>query len=241
MPRNPDRDLLVAAVALAVGIALAGYFIGQTLYNSRTGVNTAEVKGLAERRVTADRAVWRIQYTVAGTDASNMAELYARSEREKQEIVDALVEAGFDDEEIRPGVVDYRRVEYRDKAQTLVEARRILSGLIEIETEQVALVAPARAKLNTLIARGIDVSNNPPSYFFTGLNEIKPDMVREATTNARLAAREFASNAGVAVGGIRDARQGNFVIRDAGSDYGNTNKLEKDIRVVTTITFYLER
>ena len=86
---------------------------------------------------------------------------------------------------------------------------------------------------------GIDISSNPPQYFFTGLNAIKPEMVREATRNARIAAGEFADNAGVRVGGIRDARQGNFVIRDAGSDYGNTAKLEKDVRVVTTITFYL--
>ena len=64
-------------------------------------------------------------------------------------------------------------------------------------------------------------------------------MVAEATRNARTAADEFADNAGVDVGGIRDARQGNFVIRDVGSEYGNTATLEKDVRVVTTITFYL--
>ena len=71
------------------------------------------------------------------------------------------------------------------------------------------------------------------------LNEIKPDMLREATKNARIAANEFAENAGVKVGGIRDARQGSFYVRDAGSDYGDTSKIEKDVRVVTTITFYL--
>lgn len=170
-----------------------------------------------------------------------MAELYARSERERQEIIDTLAAAGFGDSEIRPGVVDYRRIEYRDEAQKLVEARRVLSGSIEVETSQVTLVATARSKLNELIARGIEVSSNPPLYYFTGLNDIKPDMVREATTNARLAAMEFAENAGVDVGGIRDARQGNFVIRDAGSDYGSTSRVEKDVRVVTTITFYLGR
>jgi len=41
------------------------------------------------------------------------------------------------------------------------------------------------------------------------------------------------------VGGIRNARQGNFFIRDAGESYGDTDKIEKDVRVVTTITFYL--
>ena len=239
MSKSTERDLLVAALCLAIGIAAAGYFVGQTLYNSRTGVNTAEVKGLAERRVLADRAIWRIQYTVAGDDSADMAELYARSEREKAQIVAALEASGFTPGEIRPGIVNHRRIEYRDDAQRLVEARRVLSGSIEVETARVRLVGPARAHLNSLVSRGIDLANNAPSYYFTGLNAIKPEMVREATTNARIAAGEFARNAGVDVGGIRDARQGNFVIRDAGSDYGNTSKLEKDVRVVTTITFYL--
>ena len=226
MSQSTERDLLIAAVCLAIGIAAAGYFVGQTLYNSRTGVNTAEVKGLAERRVLADLAIWRIQYTVTGADTADIAELYSQSEREKAEIIAALTASGLTSAEIRPGIVNYHRMEYRDDAQRLVDARRVLSGTIEIETTRVQLVGPARSRLNSLVSRGI--------------NDIKPEMVREATTNARIAAGEFASNAGVGVGGIRDARQGNFVIRDAGSDYGNTTRIEKDVRVVTTITFYLE-
>ena len=233
------RGVVTAAVCIAVGLAAAGYFVGQTLYNARTGVNTAEVKGLAERRVVADRANWRINYTVAGSDQSDMASLYGRSEAELAAIVAALTASGFNDDEIRPGVVNYHRMEYRDKNQQLVEARRVLTGSIDVETARVELVAPARAALNKLVAQGIDIGNGAPQYTFTGLNAIKPEMVREATRNARMAADEFADNAGVAVGGIRDARQGNFVIRDAGSEYGNTATVEKDVRVVTTITFYL--
>ncbi len=239
MHTHLERNLLLAAICLATGIAVAGYFVSQTLYHSRTGVNTAVVKGLAERRVKADRAIWRVQYTVTANDEVDMADLYARSEREKQEILTVLAASGFADAELRPGVINYHRIEYRDDAQRLVDARRVLSGHIEVETSRVALVAPARARLNELIARGIEVTNNQPSYYFTSLNDIKPAMVREATRNARVAAEEFAGNAGVQVRGIRDARQGSFVIRDAGSEFGNTSKIEKDVRVVTTITFYL--
>ncbi|WP_434129921.1 hypothetical protein [Methylocaldum sp. GT1BB] len=64
-------------------------------------------------------------------------------------------------------------------------------------------------------------------------------MVKEATTNARIAANEFAADAGVKVGGIRDAQQGGFIIRDVGEEYGDTKSIEKEVRLVTTITFYL--
>lgn len=52
-------------------------------------------------------------------------------------------------------------------------------------------------------------------------------------------ANEFAVNAGVKVGGIRNARQGGFVIRDVGEGYGDTKKVDKDVRVVTNVTFLL--
>ncbi|MEO1203168.1 MAG: hypothetical protein AAFX10_10700, partial [Pseudomonadota bacterium] len=83
MSSRQDRGLAPAIACIALGLAVAGYFVSQTLFNARTGVNTAEVKGLAERRVSADRANWQIRYTVTGSDASDMATLYARSESER--------------------------------------------------------------------------------------------------------------------------------------------------------------
>jgi hypothetical protein len=234
-------NYLLPAIVIAIGIAAAGYFIGQTMFNSKVGINTAEVKGLAERRVQSDRAFWRIQYTVSGRDADAIPELYDRSKADRTKIVALLSASGFDESEVLPGVVDYNRVEFRDEDQNLVDEKYVLRGSIEVETDKVQLVSEARSKLNELIAVGIDIRNNAPSYYFTGLNDIKPEMLKEATTNARLAANEFASNAGVEVGGIRDARQGGFIIRDVGETYSDTTKIEKDVRVVTTITFYLTK
>jgi hypothetical protein len=202
-------------------------------------LNTADVKGLAERRVEADKAYWMIQYTVAGKSKSEIPVLYEASERDQKKIVTLLESSGFTDKEIKPGVITYTKNEFRDENQKLVEEDHLLIGEIEVETTNVRLVSEVRSKLNTLIAQGLDIRNNPPAYHFTKLNEIKPDMLKEATTNARIAANEFATNAGVKVGGIRSARQGGFVIRDVGENYGDTNKIEKDVRVVTNVTFFL--
>lgn len=233
--------VLIPAIVIALGIAAAGYFVGQTMYNSKVGINTAEVKGLAERRVTSDRAFWTIQYSVSSRDGSSIPALYERSKTDQSTIIDLLLDSGFEPSEITPGVVDYDHIEYRDEDQEIVDQKYLLSGSIDVETGKVQLVAEARSKLNELIALGVDIRNNAPSYYFTALNDIKPEMLKEATTNARLAANEFASNAGVEVGGIRSARQGGFIIRDVGENYSDTAKIEKDVRVVTTITFYLTR
>jgi len=232
-------ELLLASLCLAIGVAVCGFFVSKTLLNAKVGINTAEVKGLAERRVEADRANWTIQYTVSGGAATDVAKLYDRSSSDQERIIALLLESGLDRAEIAPGVIDYQKKEFRDEHQKLVEERHVLSGSIDVETGKVRLIPEVRAKLNKLIAQGIDMQNNPPAYHFTKLNEIKPAMVKEATMNARIAANEFAADAGVKVGGIRDAQQGGFIIQDVGQEFGDTARIEKDVRLVTTITFYL--
>lgn len=230
---------ILSPLLLAAGIALAGYFISNTLYNSKIALNTADVKGLAERRVEADSAFWSIHYTVTGNKKEDIAKLYKDSEKDQQKIISLLTENGFSENEIKPGIINYLNHEYRDENQNLVEKKYLLIGEIEVQTKKVRLVAKVRSKLNKLIAQGLDIQNNNPAYHFTKLNDIKPAMLKEATRNARLAANEFATNAGVTVGGIRSARQGGFVIRDVGESYGDTQKIEKNVRVVTNVTFFL--
>ncbi|MGB1299052.1 MAG: SIMPL domain-containing protein [Psychrobium sp.] len=237
--QSNNSHWIIGALLVATGIASSGYFISQTLYKSEVALNTAVVKGLAERRVESDKAYWTIEYSVTGNNKGDIPELYSASEQDQATIIELLKSSGFSDEEIKPGVLDYRKREYRDENQKLVEEKHFLIGKIDVETHQVHLVAKVRAKLNKLIAQGLDLTNNAPSYHFTKLNDIKPAMLKEATTNARLAANEFAQNAGVTVGGIRSARQGGFIIRDVGSNYGDDKKIAKDVRVVTNVTFFL--
>jgi uncharacterized protein len=236
---NFSGNLTIAALLMSIGIAASGFFVSQTLYRSKVALNTAEVKGLAERRVQADTAYWTILYTVDGKRKSDISTLYKKSEIDQNMIIDFLKTSGFGDEEIRPGVINYFKEEFRNDNQEVVEEKHSLVGKIEVQTQKVNLVAKVRAKLNKLIAQGLSIENQSPAYHFTKLNEIKPEMLKEATKNARLAANEFAVNAGVNVGGIRSARQGGFVIRDVGESYGDTKKIEKDVRVVTNVTFFL--
>lgn len=239
MGEKNNGEIFMAGLFLAIGIASAGYFVSETIYKSKVALNTAEAKGLAERRVKADRANWNIIYSVKGASRDELPTLYNKAEQHQKTIVDILKSNDFDDNEIELGVLDYTYQEYRDDSQKLVDQSHQLTGTISVETSKVEQVSKVRASLNKLIAQGIDIDNRPPTYRFTGLNDIKPDMLREATRNARLAANEFAENAGVNVGGIRDARQGSFYVRDAGDEYNDSAKIDKDVRVVSTITFYL--
>lgn len=237
--KSGQFGLFLLGLSVASGLAVGGYFVGQTMYNAKVALNTAEVKGLAERRVKADHAIWKINFTVSGASRDDIPILYKEAEKHQQSIMVILKDDGFTDAEINLGVLHYSYQEFRGEDKKLVDQTHKLTGTISVETNNVEMVSKTRSKMNKLIAQGIDIQNRKPSYKFTKLNTIKPEMLRDATKNARAAAKEFAENAGVKVGGIRSARQGSFIIRDVGEQYGDTLKIEKDVRVVTTITFYL--
>ena len=80
-----------------------------------------------------------------------------------------------------------------------------------------------------------EYSNNV-TYEFTGLNRIKPEMVQEATKNARATAQKFADDSGSKLGDIRSAQQGQFSIENR----DNNTPYIKRIRVVNTMEYALD-
>ena len=94
-------------------------------------------------------------------------------------------------------------------------------------------------KAGDLVSQGVMLVQNyefRPTFAFTGLNEIKPAMIAEATRNARSAAKQFANDSGSQVGGIRRATQGYFSLQDR-DQY--TPEIKR-VRVVTTVDYFLK-
>ena len=230
---------ILPALLIALGISLAGYFVGKTLFNAKVAINTAEAKGLSERRVMADRATWSVSFSVSGRSRDDVPRLYQEAESNQKNIAKILSDGGLTADEIEFGIIDYSVRDFRDNQNKLIDQKHTLTGSVSVQTDKVELIKGLRISVNKLVALGMDITNRAPSYHFTGLNEIKPAMLKEAARNARIAASEFAENAGAKVGRIRHARQGAFYIVDVGQNHGDTRSVEKDVRVVTTIEFYL--
>ena len=74
------------------------------------------------------------------------------------------------------------------------------------------------------------------TFYPNAINEIKPEMVEEATKKAKEVAEKFALDSKSRVGKIRSATQGLFTITDRDQ---NTPEIKK-VRVVTTISYYLK-
>ncbi len=179
MRDNNQGSYFFLGLFVAAGLALGGYFIGQTMYNAKVALNTAEVKGLAERQVKADKAIWDIVYVVKGSSKSEIPSMYKEAEKHQQTIISLLKKNGFEDVEIMIGALDYAYQEFRDDDKKLVDQTHKLIATISLKTQKIDQVSRARNHVSRLIARGINISNRPPAYYFTRLNEIKPDMLQE--------------------------------------------------------------
>jgi hypothetical protein len=233
---------LAGALILALGVLGAGFLVGRGFEQGRSADRYVTVKGLAETFVSADLAVWPLRTTATGNE---LGEVQGQIDAGLATITGFLREQGIAAEAIQP-----QRVEVTDllaqpyRPEGVGENRFILAQTVIVRTEQVALVAQLNQQTGELIRRGVVlVDTGGPTYLFTRLNEIKPELLAEATRNARAAAEQFAADSGSEIAEIRRAWQGLFEIlaRDPAPNLFEPNQLDKKVRVVSPIEYRLSR
>jgi len=242
-PTSSTRSWLSAGL-IAIGVIGGGFLIGQGFTESRLGDRFATVKGVAERDVEADLAVWTIQFSAGG---NNLAEVQRTVARNQQLTMDFLQGHG-----IAPELVQVEGLRVVDAAanpyqQGPISNRFSVTQTIIVRSEAPRVVQAASQDVGTLVEAGVvlvsgqEYGPGGPTYIFRALNDIKPAMLAEATARAREAAVEFANDSGSELGGIRRANQGVFEIlpRDPAPGVMEQNRIEKTVRVVATVEYFL--
>ncbi|WP_114953021.1 SIMPL domain-containing protein [Sphingosinicella terrae] len=230
---------LVAAIVLAIGIVLGGYLLGDGLRRARMADRAVTVRGLAERDVNADLANWTVNFTAQGSDLSAVQ---AEIDRDARTVTDFLRRVGFSGDAVTDGGGSVSQYFDSNRGENNITINR----RIQLRTTDVGRARQAYARQFDLIRGGVAIQEGSGiQYVFTQLNRIKPEMIAQATQDARNGAERFASDSGTAVGGIRSATQGYFSIgpRDGDSveeGYGGRDSPFQKVRVVTTIEFYLD-
>lgn len=197
---------------------------------------TVDVKGLCEKEVKADKVIWPITYKVMSDDLSD---LLRQTDATNSRIVEFLKAGGLSDSEITigtPKVSDKFASEYGNNDRLF---RYLSTSVVTVCTSNVDDVLALQARQSELMKKGITFAENdwenPLQFKFEALNDIKPEMIEEATANAREAAEKFAKDSGSRIGKIKTATQGTFSIENRDS---NTPHLKR-VRVVTYVTYYL--
>lgn len=224
----------VWSILLAIGIALSGYFLYMGIESFTTKDRVVTARGLSEREVLADKAVWNISYSISG---NNLEYLYETLEPKKQALVKFLKTNGVGDEEIvfAPSTATDRSTWYEWEKKRGTVDQFELTGHMTVVSGDVEKVRQLQLRQLDLLHSGVILENSYISYEYTGLNALKPEMVEEATRNARVVAGKFAEDADCKLGSIKSARQGQFEVE---SDEVMPHM--RKVRVVTTIEYYLK-
>ena len=231
--RTPSFAAIACAIILSIGLIVGGYLLGNGLLRAKAADRSVTVRGLAERDVVADLATWVIGYSAQGSD---LDAVQADIRGDTAAIRAFFAALGAEDLQAS-GVNVSQYTDGQGRANITIRQR------LTFRTRDIALAQRAVERQFTLIERGVVLEDGSMQYTFTGLDAIKPDMVAEATRDARRAAEQFASDSGTEVGDIRSATQGYFSIqaRDGeGGGYGVADTPNKKVRVVTTVTFGLD-
>ncbi|SEA12050.1 SIMPL domain-containing protein [Microbulbifer marinus] len=236
MKTQNNLAALLLGVGILLGLTALGTLLGHAVDRFKGYERTVTVKGLAEREVPADIVIWPIQFTAASNDLPSLYRDIASSS--------ARIEGFLGEQGIDPGAVSVSLPAVTDKSAQQyggpkAEFRYTALQTVTVYSKQVDKVRAAMDQLAELGREGIAFSQNnyqgQIEYIFTGLNELKPQMVEQATNEARQVAQKFAEDSDSVLGKIRRASQGQFSIVDRDKN----NPHIKKVRVVSTVEYYL--
>lgn len=233
---------IVPALILAAGIAFAGVQVARGIERFRMAERTITVKGLAERDVKSDFAVWTLAFRRAENEFGRVQQALTA---DRERVLAFLREQGFTDDEVEARPLQVQDLLAREYGSENVALRFNGQGQVVVKSARVDLVAAASNRVDPLIEAGIQLGggdgDGAPRYQLRGFNDIKPMLLEEATLSAREQARKFAADAGATLGLLRNANQGTIrILDDDGSEMDSSRTIGKRLRVVSTFEFTLE-
>lgn len=227
----------ILGIFVFLGLSTLGYLLGNAAIEFKQFDRSVTVKGLSEREYPADIIIWPSQFTAAGNDLES---LYNAIELNTKKIVSFLGNNSISADEITlssPAITDKSAQQYGNNARA--EFRYMAFQTVTVYSKNIETVRSEMGSLSQLGKQGIVITggnyNAQTDYIFTRLNDVKPEMIEEATKKAREVAEKFASDSQSSLGKIKRATQGQFSI----SARDKNNPHIKKVRVVSTVEYYL--
>ena len=237
MQENNKASAFIIGIFIFFGLVALGYLLGSSAIKFKEYERTVTAKGLSEHEYKADIVIWPIQFTEASNDLS---ELYNSIEKSTLEIKKFLETKGVESSEISfaaPAITDKSAQQYGSNLKA--EFRYTALQTVTVYSKNVLGIRKLMSELSELGKKGIVFTGGDyqlkPEYIFTRLNEVKPEMIEEATRNAREVALKFAADSQSKLGKIKKASQGQFSINSRDKN----NPHIKKVRVVSTVEYYL--
>ena len=233
--------VLIATVALVASVLYAG----RVVRDARAPARQVTVKGFAQRAVRSDFVVWSGSLT---TRSPEMAKAYEKIEADLARVIAFLVAKGVAREqiEVSPVSIQTRFRQGEQGFQTNQIELYELGQRLTLSSKDVAGVESVSQEVTGLIREGVELASYAPRFYYTGLDDLKIEMLGAAAADAKLRAAEIASRTGATLGGLASASQGVFQITPAwsteisGEGMYDTSSIEKSVRAVVTLAFAID-
>lgn len=226
---------------LGLALMLAAGSLGDAIAARNLDENIS-VTGAASQEITSDNASWEIHYTRQSKDLKSG---YAQIAADLTRVKAFLKAQGLKEADYNPGSVNTTTL-YSKNSQGYdtnnVEAYR-LEQSVRVELKDPQKVEAISQNTADLVNQGVMLESTSPQYYYSKLDDLKIDMIGEATKNAVERGRKIAQSTGRDVGVLRSANVGVFQITAKNStevsDYGiyDTSSREKKVTAVVNATF----
>ena len=226
---------LISSVFVALGLVAAGWQIGNAIQDGNATKRIIEVRGLAEKEVQSDFAVWNLGFSAPGDSLTEAMENVAKH---REIVTQFLIRQGFKAEEIVRNNITVE--DTWANGGTRPPQRFNARASVILGTRNIAALSNAGQTLEDLLKAGVRFEYPSIEYRYTQLNSIKPAMLTEATANAKKAAESFAKDSDAEITGLAGATQGLFSIASPNGDYDDPASVIKKVRVVTQMRYTIK-
>lgn len=234
----------IAGLALILGAFIVGNAYTYKYKNS----NTINVTGNAKKDFESDLVKWSASYSRKSMDLSAASEQLGQ---DRELVKGFLIKQGVNPKEIVFNAVNINR-EFSNQSDGNGNSYSVFTGYslsqnVSIESRDLAKVENASREISALLSQGIELSSNSPSFYYSKLEDLKLELISQASQNAKQRASNIATEAGASLGGLVRADLGIFQITGQNDNeeysYGgafNTSSKSKTANI-TVKTSYLSR
>src|SRR5947209_5139976 len=210
---------------------------------ARSRQDMITVTGSARRTIVSDTVVWRASLTsTQPTPADASKELGAWVAR-----VQAFLRgAGTADSEVRLDPISTETIPQLGpdgRTETGKVGGYKLSRAFEVRSSRVKEVTDIVQKSSALLTEGIPLTAQPPQYLYAQLAQIRPDLLADASRDAKARGQRLVAAAGGHLGRLQSVSAGVFQITapnstdTSGEGVYDTSTIDKDVTAVVSLTF----
>ena len=241
---------------MSFGLIISAALISNAMNKANKDENRITVKGVAERRIKADKALINI---VISDKNENLDELKKSISEKEKLATDLIKNLKIDSNDYSIGNLriqpNYIETSSNVKQQTTAISTSIMQNTkisdyegvetISIVTKNIDKVEEVFQKLLELKLQSNNIQVNEPEFFITNIEKYKKDMVVDASRNAEIRAIEMLKVNNNEIGGLKSISQGQFEILEDTEDVrkineNEANQIYKKMRVVVTATYLIK-